>query len=303
MYVYVKVFITNKSHSAVRVSRRTSVHVRTRDGLASSGSKGHTPQNTLSLSGPTPDWPARTDFNYARAQADADFLRAGACVCARDTWSAREAERHDKSSSCCPHKGPEGAAPAASTPRRVQRCPAASSPDGQARGTEQAKGMGQRRKAAPRCLCCSALTAAPLPPHTSLADGQAPCRGVRAGPSALAGGLRLAPRPSAAPPAPGSRLRGAHPLTEAILELPRQRLHVTHAARALVLPANHLLAPVVRAHPRRRVPAGRAHLLLNVEGGATAPPARGVRLLDLVLQGVLGTHSSSRDLSGGTWHI
>ena len=115
--MYVKVFITNKSHSAVRVSRRTSVHVRTRDGLASSGSKGHTPQNTLSLSGPTPDWPARTDFNYARAQADADFLRAGACVCARDTWSAREAEWHDKSSSCCPHKGPEGAAPAASTPR------------------------------------------------------------------------------------------------------------------------------------------------------------------------------------------
>ena len=154
MYVYVKVFITNKrkSHSAVRVSRRTSVHVRTRDGLASSGSKGHTPQNTLSLSGPTPDWPARTDFNYARAQADADFLRAGACVCARDTWSAREAERHDKSSSSCPHKGPEGAAPAASTPRRVQRCPAASSPDGQARGAEQAKGTGQRRKAAPRCL-------------------------------------------------------------------------------------------------------------------------------------------------------
>ena len=50
-----------------------------------------------------------------------------------------------------------------------------------------------------------------LPPHTSLADGQAQCRGVRAGPSALAGGLRLAPRPSAAPAEPGSRLRGAHP--------------------------------------------------------------------------------------------
>ena len=286
--------------SASRVVQ--GVHVRTRDGLASSGSKGHTPQNTLSLSGPTPDWPARTDFNYARAQAEADFLRAGACVCARDTGSAREVQRHDKTSSCRPHKGQRAQLPppahraacsAAPLPHRMGRRGAPSRPKGRASGARQHRGA----------WCCSALTAAPLPPHTSLADGQAQCRGVRAGPSALAGGLRLAPRPSAAPPEPGSRLRGAHPLTEAILELPRQRLHVTHAASALVLPANHLLAPVVRAHPRRRVPAGRAHLLLNVEGGATAPPARGVRLLDLVLQGVLGTHSSSRDLSGGIWHV
>ena len=159
IYVYVKkVFITNKSHSAVRVSRRTGracAHERLRGSRGETVwhqavQKGHTPQNTLSLSGPTPDWPARTDFNYARAQADADFLRAGACVCARDTCSVREAERHDKTSSCRPHPGPEGAAPAASTPRRVQRCPAASSPDGR-RGRRAAKGRasgaGQHRGA------------------------------------------------------------------------------------------------------------------------------------------------------------
>ena len=237
---------------------------------------------------------------YARAQAEADFLRAGACVCARDTWSAREAERHDMTSSCRPHKGQRERSSC-----RVQRCSDASSPDGQARGVEQVKGTGQPRQAARRqaapvylALCCSALTAAPLPPPTSLADSQAQCRGARAGTSALAGGLRLAPRPSAARAEPGSRLRGAHPLTEAILELPRQGLHVAHASGALVLPANHLLAPVVRAHPRRRVPAARAHLLLNVERGPTTPPAAGVRLLDLLLQSVLGTHSSA-----GTWEV
>lgn len=88
--------------------------------------------------------PQRTDsrlagtYNlYARAQAEADFLRAGACVCARDTWSAREAERHDMTSSCRPHKGQRERSSC-----RVQRCSDASSPDGQARGVEQVKRDG-----------------------------------------------------------------------------------------------------------------------------------------------------------------
>ena len=50
----------------------------------------------------------------------------------------------------------------------------------------------------------------------------------------------------------------------------RGRSSVPHAASAAVLPANHLLAPVVVAVARRGVAARRAHLRLDVEGCAAA---------------------------------
>ena len=61
-------------------------------------------------------------------------------------------------------------------------------------------------------------------------------------------------------------------------------------SRNTQLNEDHLLAPVVVAVARRRVAARSTHLLLDVEGGAAAAPAAGVRLLDLLLQSVLGTH-------------
>ena len=156
MYLCVCESVYYKQEPLRRPSRVVQgVHVRTRDGLASSGSKGHTPQNTLSLSGPTPDWPARTDFNYARAQAEADFLRAGACVCARDTGSAREVQRHDKTSSCRPHKGQRAQLPppahraacsAAPLPHRMGRRGAPSRPKGRASGARQHRGACAARR-------------------------------------------------------------------------------------------------------------------------------------------------------------
>ena len=83
----------------------------------------------------------------------------------------------------------------------------------------------------------------------------------------------------------GGASRGpcTHLLAEAILEATRQILLVAHAASAAVLPADHLLAPVVMPIAGGRIPAGAADLLLNVEGGAATAAAGCVRLLDLLL--------------------
>eukprot|EP00965_Chrysotila_dentata_P196682 6177734-Pleurochrysis_carterae.AAC.2 len=83
-----------------------------------------------------------------------------------------------------------------------------------------------------------------------------------------------------------------HLLAEAILELARKVLLIAHAAGTARLPPDHLLRPVVRAKSRRRVAAASAHLLLDVEGCAAATPAARVRLLDLLLQRVLGPHDA-----------
>ena len=76
-------------------------------------------------------------------------------------------------------------------------------------------------------------------------------------------------------------------LAEAVLEAARQVLLVAHAAGAAVLPADHLLAPLVVPVAGRRVAAGAALLELDVERGAAAAAAGRVRLLDLLLEGLL----------------
>merc|ERR1719336_3463700 len=76
--------------------------------------------------------------------------------------------------------------------------------------------------------------------------------------------------------------RGA--LAETVLEAPRHRLQVLHAACARAALAVGLLAPVVGPHLLRRVAAARAALLLVVEGPLAAARA------DAVALGVLLTH-------------
>ena len=88
-------------------------------------------------------------------------------------------------------------------------------------------------------------------------------------------------------------------LAEAVLESAWQLLLVPHAAGAAVLSADHLLAPVVPAVAGTWVAAPSTDLLLDMEGGATAPPAARVRLLDLLLQRVLGTHGLQTTLRSG----
>merc|ERR1719324_1195065 len=73
--------------------------------------------------------------------------------------------------------------------------------------------------------------------------------------------------------------RRGRALPEAVLEAARHVAEVPHAARALRAAALRLDRPVVLAHLRRRVPAGRALLLLNVEGAFPAPDAQAVRLV------------------------
>merc|ERR1719265_523239 len=67
-------------------------------------------------------------------------------------------------------------------------------------------------------------------------------------------------------------------LAEAVLEPARHVLEVAHAAGALRAAALRLDAPVVLAHLRLRVAAGRALLLLDVERRLAAADAEAVRL-------------------------
>ena len=92
----------------------------------------------------------------------------------------------------------------------------------------------------------------------------------------------------------GSIARRSHPLAESILELTRQLLLMSHASSAASLAPDHLGGPIVGAEARGRVAAAGAHLLLDVEGRAPAPPAPGVRLLDLLLVRLFGVRHDSR---------
>ena len=73
-------------------------------------------------------------------------------------------------------------------------------------------------------------------------------------------------------------LLGSLALTEAVLEPPGHVLEVPHAASSCGPPAVGLCAPVVLAHPGRRVGARGTPGLLHVVGTLTAPTADNVRL-------------------------
>lgn len=66
---------------------------------------------------------------------------------------------------------------------------------------------------------------------------------------------------------------------ESVPGLPPDDLEVAHAAGAGGLPAQGLDGPVVLADLVAGVAAGRAHLLLDVEGHLAAADAQGVRLV------------------------